>query len=103
MLSDEHGVLLVRLDLPAVARMDLLEVDRVEGDLFAKLTINAIQGPSLGPKGRSGIAPKNERDGPLAEMVGESDADPVATASPWIASPQVQRSNEYQVEQHGKA
>ncbi len=80
-LCEEHGILLVLLHLPAVARVDLFDVDRVEVDLLAKLAVDAIEGPSLGPKGRSGIAAEDERDGPVAEMVGECEAGPLAAAS----------------------
>ena len=81
MLPEEHAIPLVCLDLPAVARVDLLDVDRVEVDLLAKLAVDAIEGPSLGPKGRSGITPEDERHGPATEMVGESDAVSAAAAS----------------------
>jgi hypothetical protein len=66
MRAFEHAVPLVGLDLPPVRRMDLLDVDDVEVGLILPLTVDAIEGPSLGPEGRSGIAAEDEGDGPSA-------------------------------------
>ena len=70
-LRDQHAVRLVLLDLPAVGRMDLLEVDDVAVDFVPEALIDPVEGPSLGPEGRSGVAPEDQRDGPLPEVIGK--------------------------------
>ena len=74
MLADENGVTLVLLDLPAVLRMDLLDVDDDEFDLIAEARVDAIEGPSLGPKRWSRVAAEDERYRPLAAQRRERKA-----------------------------
>ncbi len=66
MLAKQNGILLVLFHLPAVGRMNLLDIDDDELDAIPKALVDAVQGPSLGPKRRSGVAAENERDRSLA-------------------------------------
>ncbi len=69
MLAKQDGILFIVVDLPAIGRMDLFDVDRVEVDLVFELIVDAIKGPSLGPERRSGITTKDEGDRAESEMV----------------------------------
>jgi len=60
MLTYEHSILDVLVDLPTVRRVNFLDVDSEEVDLISIGAIDAIEGPSLGPKGRSGVAPEDQ-------------------------------------------
>ena len=71
-LRKEHGVLLVLFDLPAVGRMDLSQVDDEEVDLVAIVLIDLVEGPSLGPKRRSGVTTEDQRNGSLLRPIGEA-------------------------------
>ena len=73
MLANQHTLLDVLVDLPTVGRMDFLDVDREEVDAISIGAVDAIEGPSLGPKWRSGIAPKDERDRATHETLRESN------------------------------
>jgi hypothetical protein len=72
MLSHEHTVGFVLIDLPAVGRMNLFYIDRVEIDLITMGAIDSIEGPSLGPKGRSRIATEDQCHGTVGESIGKS-------------------------------
>ena len=67
MITNEDTVLDIFIDLPAVRRMDLLDVDGEEIDLLAVGAVDAVEGPSLGPKWGSRVAPKNQRDRTIGE------------------------------------
>ena len=70
MLSHEYTVGFVLIDLPAVGRMNLFYIDGVEIDLITIGAIDSIEGPSLGPKGRSGIATEDQCHGTVGESIG---------------------------------
>ena len=72
MLSHEYTVGFVLIDLPAVGRMNLFYIDRVEIDLITIGAIDSIEGPSLGPKGRSRIATEDQCNGTVGESIGKS-------------------------------
>ena len=69
MLANQHSVFDVFIDLPAVGRMNFLDVDREEVDAITIGTVDAIEGPSLGPKGRSGIAAENQSHRPIGILI----------------------------------
>ncbi len=69
MLAKQDSILFIVVDLPAIGRMDLFDVDRVEVDLVFELIVDSIKGPSLGPERRSGIATKDEGDWADSEMI----------------------------------
>ena len=69
MLPKENGVHFIVVYLPSVSRVNFFDVDRVEVDLIPKFVVDAIEGPSLGPERRSGIAAEYEGDGALSEMI----------------------------------
>jgi len=72
-LSNEHTFFDVLVDLPAVGRVYFLDVDREEIDPITIGTIDSVEGPSLGPEGRSGVAPKHQGDRAVHESLSESD------------------------------
>ena len=72
MLSHEYTVGFVLIDLPAVGRMNLFYIDRVEIDLITIGAIDSIEGPSLGPKGRSRIAAEDQCHGAVGRSIGKS-------------------------------
>jgi hypothetical protein len=73
MIANENAVLDVLVDLPTVCRVDLLDVDGEKINALAIGAVDAIEGPSLGPKRRSGIAPEDQGDGSLRKSAGEPD------------------------------
>src|SRR5215469_845067 len=53
--------MLIRLDLPAVSRVRLADVDDEEFNPITKLSVEPLEVPSLGTKRRSGVATENQR------------------------------------------
>ncbi len=70
MLRNEYALRDVLFDLPPIRRVDFLDVDREEVDPILESVIDAIEGPRLGPKRRSGITPEDQRHGPIFEPLG---------------------------------
>ena len=60
--AEKHLFAHVTLHLPHIGGMCLKDIDRIEVDLTLVLFRQFVQGGNLPPKGRSGIAPKNEDD-----------------------------------------
>ena len=83
MLSDEYTIGFVLIDLPAISRVNFFDVDRVELDPITIGTIDTIEGPSLGPKGRSGITPEDQRHGTIRESIGKSKCLAFASPLTW--------------------
>ena len=76
--ANENAIFDILLDLPAVGRVDLLDVDREEVDPLTIGEVDAIEGPSLGPKGRSGITSEYQSDWSFRESIGETNLLAVA-------------------------
>lgn len=55
-----HLLLLVDRQLPAVARVRLLNVDQVEGQFILVLPVELVEGGNLPPEGRSGVAAEDQ-------------------------------------------
>ena len=53
--------------------MRLAHVDKQEFDVFLVLLRHGVEGPNLGPEGRSSVAPKDKRHGLLVAKSGEAD------------------------------
>jgi hypothetical protein len=73
MLTYEDSILDVLVDLPTVRRMNFLDVNGEEIDPIAVGAIDAIEGPSLGPKGRSGITPEDQRHWSICKSIRKSN------------------------------
>jgi hypothetical protein len=61
-LREQDAFAFIRLYLPAVDRMRLADVNDKKLDAIAKATMERLEVPSLGTKGRSGVAAENQRD-----------------------------------------
>jgi hypothetical protein len=73
MLSHEHTVLDILINLPTIGRMNFLDIDREEVDSITIGAVNPIEGPSLGPKRRSGITSKDQRNRPIHKPIRQSN------------------------------
>ena len=69
MLRDEYAVFQILVQLPAVGRMNFLNVDREEVDAILIGAVDPIEGPSLGPERRSGVAAEDQGDGAARETL----------------------------------
>lgn len=69
--AKQHSVLFVLFDLPTIGRVNFLDIDNIKVDLVRILAVNLVEGPSLGPKGGSGIAAENQAHRTFAKMVRE--------------------------------
>ena len=72
-LTNEYAIHLVLIDLPAVGRVNFLDVNCEEIDAVTIGAVDPIEGPSLGPKGRSGVASEDQRHRTICEMIRKSD------------------------------
>ncbi len=68
----QNALLLIPRDLPAIGGMGRTHVDQLEGNFR-----HGVEGPNLGPEGRSSVAPKDERDKTLVPKGGEAGFLPV--------------------------
>lgn len=64
-LGKNYAVGKVLGHLPAIAGVNLLDVNNVEIDLVFPATVDIVNGTSLVPEGRSSVAAKNKRDRPF--------------------------------------
>lgn len=80
MLGNEDTLLDVLVDLPAIRRMNLFDVDREEINAVLIRSVDPVQGPSLGPKRGSGIAPEDQGDRSIHEALRETN--PLACCLP---------------------
>ena len=69
--AEEHAIAHVGLHLPNVSRMRLQDVNGVEPDFVPVLLGKFVQGGNLPPKGRSGIAPKDQHHWPIRPEIGQ--------------------------------
>jgi hypothetical protein len=68
-LGEDYAIAKVLVHLPAIARVNFLDVNDVKIDLVFPATVDVVNGTSLVPEGRSSVAAKNQRDRPFAEMI----------------------------------
>ena len=83
MLTNEYTILDVLIDLPSVRRVNFLDVDGEEVDPIAIGAVDAIEGPSLGPKGRSGVAPEHQRHRTIPKTIREPNRFALVCAVAW--------------------
>ena len=62
--GEDHAVLDVALHLPDVVGVGFGDVDDDKLNLTAILVVKLVQGRNLPPERRSGVAPKDQHDGP---------------------------------------
>jgi len=71
-LTVKDFLLRILFYLPAIARMNFLYVDDVEGHTVAKALVDAVEGPSLGPEWRSSVASEDQCYWAIPKVLGKA-------------------------------
>ena len=70
---EQHPFLLIARNLPAIGGVGFPDIDKQELDILLVLLRDRVEGPNLGPEGRSRKAPEDKGDRLLAAEGGESN------------------------------